>query len=42
LRGGAATEDKAVIATGPPDIGDAFARYGVSGLSLMLGATYYW
>jgi len=34
-------EDKDVPATDAPDIGYAFARYGVSGLALMLGATAY-
>jgi hypothetical protein len=41
LAGIAIAEDTDVPAIGAPDIGDAFARYGVSGLALTLGATYY-
>lgn len=41
LAGIAVAEDPDVPATGAPDLGDAFARYGVSGIALMLGATYY-
>jgi hypothetical protein len=42
LLGIAIAEDKDLPATDVPDIGDAFARYGVSGLALTLGGTYYW
>jgi hypothetical protein len=42
LAGIAIAEDTDVLATDVPDDGYAFARYGVSGIALMLGATYYW
>jgi hypothetical protein len=41
LSGIAIAENPDLRATGAPDIGYAFARYGVSGLALTLGATYY-
>lgn len=42
LAGIAVAEAKDVVAAGAPDIGYAFARYGVSGIAFTLGATYYW
>jgi hypothetical protein len=41
LSGIAVAEDPDVLGTDAPDIGYAFARYGVSGIALTLGATYY-